>query len=329
MVASAAGLMCGGTTGREGLPVSANPGATMDATVPTDSALVDDGGVGDGAIALGAFDADIVYVMQQLPDVQAAPAETDASSEDAGDGLPNCPPWAFVTGPKSQVVATGPTEYIAPTDYGPDGGNIFAVDGGACATYPWFGSVGCDSYKGLADNSELGSNTVYPLLPPCNWAADSGAATVGSGATQQRYDLCIALYECFMQTKCFVRGGGAGVPYCLCGYPASDPQYFGTDCVNNPQGPCLNEELAAMEISTSEGQSIAIQTALANFTSEDEQSLSGEEGELLNAAFAYIFPSIQPYPTFPVECQAPFATCFAADAGPACGPCPIDGGCVQ
>ncbi len=83
-LAGASNLACGGTTGREGLPVpdSSQADAGQDATVPVDASGQ------DVDLDAGAFEVTILYADRILPDVQIAAEGGDGG--DAGPPPPNC-----------------------------------------------------------------------------------------------------------------------------------------------------------------------------------------------------------------------------------------------
>jgi hypothetical protein len=245
---------CGGTTGREGLTPPGGPDATAD-----------DGGVD---IETGAFDAPIEYADRALPDVHAP---SDAGAE-AGPSLPDCPPFLPIDGMGHAVPVGAPNVDQVPAVLAADGGETFAPDGSVCATYPWLGSTAIDEC--------VTSNAVNTVawLPPCSWCVDAGSAVQGPGAGVPLRDLCFALYTCIMQSGC-----GQNVGTCLCG-----PDQAG--CVNNPMGPCVTEELAALQYRTD-----SIQTALQNYEDPDP-AFPGYCGSVLNA----LFQNADSYSCFPL-----------------------------
>jgi hypothetical protein len=101
-------------------------------------------------------------------------------------------------------------------------------------------------------------------------------------ATVSRYDLCVALYQCYVRTQCFtVVTGMSSVPgqECFCGYNdagvvASIPQ-----CEKNPQGDCLNEILASSELPGDPATVAPV--ILANFSTTG-QSAAGWPSNWLN-----------------------------------------------
>jgi hypothetical protein len=276
-------LTCGGTTGREGLTVGTN-GVDATVSVPVGGDEPD-----DASIYTDAFDVAIAYVDQALPDAATA-AEGGSGSTDAGQagsGLPDCPPFLSLDSMGKQVDPSNLQNAVIelPSAYAGDGGVTLAPDGSACATYPWLGSVALDQ---CLVNTEIPGNS-FDLFPPCDWAEDSGAATAGPGTGEQRYDLCIAYYQCMMRTQCWVQPLPTKVPQwatsgffdCLCTVPIADLQ-GGTslhqDCLSNPNGPCLQEGLAAMELGGD------VQSALMTFFGQTDQPYfgPGSEGRNLN-----------------------------------------------
>jgi hypothetical protein len=301
---------CGGTSGHEDLPASANAGATAlsddAAAVDADATLASEGGGGaqDSSVYTNTFDVVFTYVDQTLPEVQPqSPAQGDAGAE-AGQGLPNCPPFIPISDePDGQVVVAESQltcDNEVPADWRSDGGETFAAEGGSCATYPWLGSVAVDSC--VTSHDAPGETVLVPAqLPPCNWAFDSGVAAQGPGAGASKYDLCIALYECFMRTTCFINPGFVSNPLgCLCDAPVLGSN-FDTDCLalSPPTGPCLNEELAAMELTGD--IDTQLKSAFQSFTQSN--SAVGSEGRNLNLLFDYLTQG----------CQATF--CMTSDAG--------------
>ncbi|HZU85271.1 MAG TPA: hypothetical protein VE987_20210 [Polyangiaceae bacterium] len=257
-------VACGGTNGREDLPMDSVAG---DATTVGDAA---DSGVAPGADAAGdaavdvgngAFDVVIVYADRELPDVGTTPGAGDA---EAGSAWPNCPPFIPVRNGRPATLMTY-TDQI-PSDYDDAGNVVPARDGGACATYPWLGSVAADH----CTTSNSGDSFV--LLPPCNWCVDAGAAVQGPHAGEPRYSICMRLYSCMMQSGC----GGNGLT-CLCG--SEDPT---TTCPTDPHppGPCADLEMGALEETPA-----TLQDAVQNFLDTDP-AFTGSCGSLLNALFA-------------------------------------------
>ena len=108
--AALAGVMCGGTTGHEGLQ-GAN--GTDGALAALDDASPD---ADLAALDAGAFDVTISYVDRVLPDV-VTPADTGA----VGYPWPACPPFIPVD-PGGQPVPFGAEVDQIPAVYGPDGG---------------------------------------------------------------------------------------------------------------------------------------------------------------------------------------------------------------
>jgi hypothetical protein len=288
-----AALMCGGTTGREGLPALQSPDATM--ATPAATATTDDGG--DSSVYTNTFDVALQYVDQALP--EAAPPQDGGSGAEAGAAFPNCPPFLNVdsTGhildPNDPNSLSNAQAELA-SDYAPDGSIMLALDGSACATYPWLGSVTVDKCVAQGPNpAQLGLGSSVPeafdLLPPCNWAVDSGIAGQGPGAGRDRYDICMDLYRCLMSTRCYVNpmNNSAGLLECLCTVPPGDlvpgapPTAFHTDCLKSAQGPCMNEELAAMELGGT--VQAALMNAFATWTQPSHGP--GFEGFDLNELF--------------------------------------------
>jgi hypothetical protein len=273
--------MCGGTTGREGLPGVALPGS--DATTFAD---VVEGHASDDAAAqdqttsvyTGEFDVAITYLDRVLPDVQPA---REGGTTEAGNGLPDCPPFLGVDGygnvlPIDRI--DGGVINEVPSDWTGDGGLTLAADGGACATYPWLTSVAADECLEYSNFGTLFPNAAD--LPPCNWAVGAGAATQGPQAGRSRYDLCIELYQCFLRTRCFLVDPTTTAAGCFCGVPTADPR-----CYTNPQGGCVQEEMGVLELpGTAASQA---QYVLQHFA-DTTPGVVGWVGHFLNEIFAQV-----------------------------------------
>lgn len=246
---------CGGTTGREGLTVPSGDDGSADANVGPD-------------LDAYAFDVVINYADRALPDV--VPRPEAGLGEGGGYPWPSCPPFIPVDSTGAPVPAGGEVDQVPAVfaDAG-EAGVAFAPDGSACATYGWLGSPAVDECV-TSQGSGIGVGADYILLPPCNWAADAGVAAQGPGAGESRFALCEALYACMVGTGC-ARFGDAR---CLCG-----PDTVASDCVKSPAGPCMNEELAALE---QPPESIAV--ALKNYDNI-VPSVLGYSGGMLNQLF--------------------------------------------
>jgi hypothetical protein len=279
---------CGGTSGRELLPqptmASGNAGdagdGSADGTVgdsPEDgSASGDDGGdstlQGSGN---GDFDVVITYADRVLPDIGAPPPQGEAGADGSSYPWPSCPPFLPVRG--DQVVSLAESTNQVPAVYTDDGGSAFAPDGSACASYGWLGSLAIDECT-TRNQGSLNN----PAFPPCNWCVGAGVAVQGTMAGEQRYALCLALYQCIIQAGC-----GANIGSCLCGSEST------AACTGdmNPPGPCAQLELASLE-----ERPDSVEDALVNYVSDDPSFL-GVCGSTLNAVFASAsggacFPSI-------------------------------------
>jgi hypothetical protein len=247
-VATGVAVACGGTTGREGLPVSDGPDGSG---APIVDATVSDGPGSEDASGLdaGTFDALILYADQSLPEVGAP---TDAGIAEAGEGGPPwyCPTFIGVRRNGTPEPPGTPPAREIPSVYDDAGNIVPAPDGSACATYGWLGST-------ALDECGMGySSAPFSELPPCNWCEEAGAAVQGKYAGDQRYFICQQLYDCMVQTHC----GEKPIPYCLCGTEdsiacASDP---------NPPGPCAQWELGSLEVSSQ--VSGALNEAILNYT---------------------------------------------------------------
>jgi hypothetical protein len=257
-----AAARCSGTTGREGLTVSETDGG-VDATIADD-------------LDAGTFDVVIAYADRVLPDV-VAPVDAGPGS---GPKWPSCPPFVPVD-QNGNPVPLGQELDQVPAAYDDAGKIVLAPDGSACATYGWLGSTAADD---CVTSQTAGGQDDFVELPPCNWAGDAGVAAQGSGAGRPRVDLCLELYACVTSTGC----GARDVTTCLCG-----PDTNGADCVKNATGPCMKEEMAALELPAG-----SIQQALQNYVNESPSFL-GYGGSLLN----WLFSNGKTY------------DCFAVDAG--------------
>jgi hypothetical protein len=214
-----AAFACGGTSGRENLP----PMPGMDATADT---------------------SPIAYVDRSLPELGAPPG---ADGGDAGSPYPACPPFLPVAcnpgtpyrgcPPDSPEVEAGMEIDQEPAVYDDAGNPVPAPDGSACATYPWLGGVAIDHC--VTANCPVTGPQDYLLLPPCNWCVEAGISVAGPGVGLNRYDNCMALYACMTSAGC-----GSNPASCLCGDAAT------ATC--DASGPCAQQELAALEPSTTE-----------------------------------------------------------------------------
>jgi hypothetical protein len=217
----ALGYACGGTTGHEGL---STPG--QDASV-TDDSTVD--------LDSGAFDVAILYADRVLPDVAAPPPAPDAAvAVEAGFPWPNCPPFIAVDSNGNPIDPSEAFNQI-PAAYDDAGLAVPAPEGSPCAEYPWLGSTTIDS---CVTQSSAGTTPPPIFFPPCNWCVDAGLASAGSGKGQPRFDLCIALYACVANSGCAAQGQGGKT--CLCGSDIPN-------CSMDASGPCVGQELAALE----------------------------------------------------------------------------------
>ncbi len=267
LLAPVAALWCGGTTGQGASPGDGANGA--DATMP-DGGAGADAMTGDASVNTGMFDVDIPYADRVLPDVLVAPE----GGQDAGPSLPDCPPFLPVSKETGKVQSLGNEDDQVPAVTGGDGGEVFAPDGSVCATYPWLGSVAIDQ---CVTQSAAGGPQDFYFLPPCNWAVDAGVAVRGTGTGESRYDLCIALYQCFMGTQCYLHSfSPTGAEWCFCGVGTS----ASGDCLTTPQGACVAQEWAALELDPSTPPA----QALANFSTIGSAD-PGWPAKTLNAVF--------------------------------------------
>jgi hypothetical protein len=310
-VALAALAHCGGTTGTDSPLPAMVDGA--DATVEGGSTDSLDAG-SDRSVYTNTFDVYIQYADQALPDVQT-PTEGGSQS---GPGVPDCPPFIYVDGdgkplPPGTCDPTGQCfsqSDAVPADW-TDGGETLAAEGGACATYPWLGSLGIDECM-----TPNGIGETFNLLPPCNWAREAGAATQGSAIGTSRYTLCLNLYECFMRTNCFLNpkpaGMGTGIfanPFsCLCEQPGEN---FSAAACLQEEGPCYDQEVAALEapVSPSDPNATPSYAASNFFQTMSQNGVVGNEGANLNGLFDDLLSG-----------GAPCIPKCALDAGLDCGP---------
>ncbi|MGH7439675.1 MAG: hypothetical protein ACRENE_28635 [Polyangiaceae bacterium] len=265
---------CNGTTGRDGLPSDVPP--DVDATTSADAgdAGVDgEGGAsmdaGPDSLLTGLFDADILYADRVLPEAQAAASEAGGVVE-GGPSFPNCPPW-LGTDISGNLIDYIDSFQQVPGDFAVDGGDVIAEDGSVCATYPWLGSVAVDECVAF-------SAPPFALLPPCVSALDAGPAVHGDGMGQSRYDLCMALYECYMRTGCYLDPVKVDVTWCFCGASTAV-------CAQKPQGACLTEALNALEIPSSMAASLAMQIESGFTTVRPSDPLAGLAAHQLNYDF--------------------------------------------
>lgn len=273
---------CGGTTGREDLPITA---AQLDATVSDADA--------DADLDSGEFDVVIQYADQKLPDVVQPPAG-DGGAE-AGYPWPNCPPFIAIGANGEPLVPVGPNGAPLsveeggvipissaadeiPAAYDSTGAVVAAPDGSACATYGWLGSVAIDECM-----TPFTFQVGVIMFPPCNWCVDAGIATQGPGEGLPRYENCLNLYACIMSSGCYTNRS------CLCTTGVSE-------CEFDASGPCATEELASLEQPTT---STGILDALENFSDITQGDITFNGG-VLNWIFEH----------------AESLECFPPDAGP-------------
>jgi hypothetical protein len=268
--AALAAVMCGGTTGRDGLQT--DNGAEAGGGTADGSAMATDGSGGSDS---GTFDVVVTYADRILPDV-VAPRDSGAPVE-AGYPWPTCPPFLLV-GPNGETTTEdgGPVPFGSEINQIPaiavDGGEIPAPDGSACATYGWLGSPAIDNCV-TSQFAGAGGAQDFSFLPPCNWCQGAGVASVGPGAGLKLYDLCINLYVCALQTGC---GALPGAAACLCGDAGA------TECILDAGGPCAAEEIAALQVAPG-----SLEPALENYNDLTPLTLGnlGYCGSLLNSVF--------------------------------------------
>jgi hypothetical protein len=209
---------CGGTTGREELPVGS--GVDLDAEA---DASVDEAETDDGNLYSGEFDVAIAYADRELPDV-AAPidATLDAGQQD-GDAGPSLVP----------CTTAGQTHCVSCQGNSADGGI-----GGLCTpTEALFveldiarGSVtdagselydpnnpgvpaasGC--YGCLYNNGCIDDTTFGDMDKECG-DLPGGDFASGDGTTDAYSALCLATLQCILGSGCALTNGGSDNCYC-------------------------------------------------------------------------------------------------------------------
>ena len=242
---------CGGTTGREGLPSTADSAASaFDGTTTIDAVDASD------SIDEGLFDVVIAYADRVLPDVQP-PA--DAGTID----WPICPQDLGIDS-NGHVTDIEHGAYNVPAQYDDAGIAVPAPDGSVCASHVWLGRKDWDDCVRL-------NTTVAPSLPPCNGVVDAGVARRGPKTGEPLFDLCKELSACIVRTGC----GLSDVDECLCG--AGNGSY--PECKKHGLiGPCAMEELAALQIDPADPS--AIDTAINNYIDTNPSSLYAAAGPL-------------------------------------------------
>jgi hypothetical protein len=207
---------------------------TVDATVDSADPEV--------IIDAGSFDVDIQYADRDLPEVSVPPE----GGAETGTGLPNCPPW-FALDDQGNILSDPVDPSLAryaPTDYTSGGGIGPAIDGGVCATYPWY-PVREPAFANYWAMQAAGNASVdFNPFPPCNWAIEAGVAQSGTQSGVSRYLLCTQAYSCIADSECW--RDPRLINACVCGLGDA-----GTACELskvNPVGPCKDQELAAFEI---------------------------------------------------------------------------------
>jgi hypothetical protein len=250
---SLAGIGCG--TSSQSNPSDAAGTAPNDASAETTTRDATAESSGDASADVNTGTPDVAD--HWLADVAESSV---ADGGDAASPWPDCPPFLQYH-----------MNYVIPAEFAPDGAIVPAPDGSVCATYPWFYNQTVDqcllSNGGPAtdvDGASVGE------LPPCGWCQGGGVALGGSRTGNSRYSICMDLYACVLQTRCFL--GPDGVTSCLCGTEpngmcASDP---------NPPGPCAKQEMDSLEFNLGS----ATETAKAVGHITDTSGLSGCGGNL-------------------------------------------------
>jgi hypothetical protein len=262
---------CGGSTGREGLPISfadatSETGASapvMDGALdPLDSTVADAGQPATGDTATNpTFDATVEYAdAARLPDV-GAPTEAATAMEAGG------PPPVWTTWPACACEQVDLTKFN-PQSTLVDSGAIVMDNAAACHTQIWTHSADCDNClrnNGFADSTNVFGLGVELFPPCCDLARDGGLPSAGpaKGTGETQFQLCAELLECLLSLSSPVSTDaycGAGVSSAACGSGMA-------------QGPCKAQIEAAEE--TTAGQEILNDWAQSGTT----QGKVGSEGQ--------------------------------------------------
>jgi hypothetical protein len=237
-----AGLACGGTTGREGLPTPQAADGGQDAT------LAPDGGIQD--LDAGAFDVTIVYADRLLPDVQIPDAGADGADAMPDGGLGPCTSKNPIHCVQCQGNISGdggneaglctPTEanfvqhdidlQIA-TDAGPD---------------PNGGCYSCLFSESCIDDTEYGDNG--------HECEDGTFVIVGNTTVAD----CETAIQCILGSSC-ATGGVAG---CYCGDAGLETTCQGNPAVGPINGACAQQIATGLGFQLTDGTDVT-----NNFTS--------------------------------------------------------------
>jgi hypothetical protein len=212
------GVACGGTTGREGLPIPGEDGGeggtAADATVPA----------ADASLESGAFDVDILYVDRILPDSQVLDGGSDSAfdgptglspctSADAGlSDCVSCQAWdsGICTPTEAQFVALDISRGLV-TAPGPD--TIVSPDAGPDAhagSPPPQTCYECLFTNGCIDSPDFSGNECEPVVG-MNFIIYADGGGVFSGATGNGMFTTPA--QCEAVIHCIL-GSGVGTAQC-------------------------------------------------------------------------------------------------------------------
>jgi hypothetical protein len=215
------GLACGGTTGREGLPMPEVDGGS-DATAALDATILQDA---------RAFDVDILYADRPLPDIQVPDVGSDAPADAPKGGLGPCVSEAGLTasdgGPDCVTCNGNASGICSPTEaqfvqYDIDNKLVTAPgpdalgDGGTS-------SANQTCYECLWQNSCIDDTVNGDVGHECE---DTVAFQILNGMMTTSME-CEAVISCilgsgFGPTQCTYNGSTIGVSNCYCGTdPAS------------------------------------------------------------------------------------------------------------
>jgi hypothetical protein len=237
-------VTCGGTTGKE-----ANPGSTQTSDADIDAGVTVDATVDvtidAGEDAADFFDTTIVYADRALPEGGGQPIQNEASAQQAiVMCAPDIPATYLLDGGVALVLDGASTANTEVPAVFTDAGEVLAPEGSPCVTQVWLGSADCDQCMRDQFGGGMGGPWMGEYgtaeMPPCSDLLNAGTAAVGLGAGQTRYQLCENLLDCLLTSHCATEEGLNG---CICNLPTA------STCVSNGgAGPCINQALAAAEI---------------------------------------------------------------------------------
>lgn len=271
---------CGGSTGREGLPIGSADAtsetgarapvveAGLDANPPASDAGPPATSPGDAG-SDASFDATIEYADgARLPDVGAP--TTEAGAAEAGGPPPAWTTWPLCACEQVDLMKFNPGSTLV------DSGAILMDDASACRTQIWTNSQACDDCirnNGLADSTNAIGNGISLFPSCCDLSRDGGGASAGpaKGNGKSQFQLCAELFACLFDQQATL----SLEAYCGAGVSTAT-------CVNGgAAGSCKAQVEAAFE--TTSAQEIVNQDWNAN-----TQGKVGSEGEevsyLYNAA---------------------------------------------